>query len=376
MAAQNYNKWDGQPRLLSDEEIAEPMKVIHEVFDYAHLPDLRNTLWEWLKTTISGNFNKGSLHYKDRESLLAFYEKMQKLLEASHLLLVARNLTAPSKQHITALSVKTKNVTAQRLVPATELMPIIDRLVALFSQEYLFEMGSIQKIHQSVSIYFFLLVLPNTATRTYAECSTLAENACNEWGTVQVITVKQNELQKYLHEGHLLYSTICKEDNLVYAKHSQPLPAINTGKFPEKVAEARKILDAALAQARGFYEGAIFYFQQSNYPLAVFMLQQALEHCLRGFLGAVTGRNTVSHDLVVLRRQMLPFFPDLAHLLPVEGDKQLCLLHQASKAYVQARYERDFTMLVTEISRLKSWVEALLPAAFGAFEQWINDIPK
>jgi hypothetical protein len=77
MRVKDFNKWDLQPRLLTDEEIADPMKVVDEIFDYAHLPDLRHTLWEWLKTTISGNFNKSSLHFRDRESLIAFYEKMQ-----------------------------------------------------------------------------------------------------------------------------------------------------------------------------------------------------------------------------------------------------------------------------------------------------------
>jgi HEPN domain-containing protein len=372
MAAQNYNKWDSQPRILSDEEIANPMKVVYEVFDYAHLPDLRNTLWEWLKMTVSGNFNKRSLHYKDRESLLAFYEKIQKLLEASHLLLVAQHLTAPAKQSNTDVSSRTKNNNYQQLVPAIELVPIIDKLVALLSPEYLFEMGSLQELHNPTPLYFFLLVLPNTTTRTYAECQMLAENACAEWGTVQLIMIKQNELQKHLQEEHLLYATICKKHKLVYAKEGQVIPLLNTCKLPEKVAEAKTIFNASLAQAQGFYDGAMFYFQQPNYPLAVFMLQQVIEHCLRGFLQAVIGRNTVTHDLVLLRRHALPFFPGLMHLLPVEKDKQLCLLYQASKAYVQARYERDFAMPRTEISRLKGWVEALVPATLQAFEQWVG----
>ena len=376
MATQNFNKWDGQPRILTEEEIANPMKVVHEVFDYAHLPDLRNTLWDWLKTTVSGNFNKRSLHYKDRESLLAFYEKIEKLLEAAHLLLVAKNLTESGKQNTTNLSGSTNNEIAPQLVLATELISMIDKLVALFSPEYLYDMGSLYELNNPTCLYFFLLVLPNTATRTYAECHTLAEKTCNEWGVVQLTTVKHYELQKYLQEGHLLYSTICKEDNLIYAKDGQPLLANNTLELPERVAEAKTILNASLAQAQGFYEGAIFYFQRSNYPLSVFMLQQALEHCLRGLLQAVTGRNPVGHDLVVLRRHSLPFFAELVHLLPVDEDKEMCLLHQASKAYVKARYEPTFTMPVTEISRLKCWVEGLFPATLQAFERWTTATPR
>lgn len=61
----------------------DPYQQLEEVFDYAHLPDLEVQLWEWLKTTVSGNFHK-DLSRSERSSLLMLYEKMQQLLEASH----------------------------------------------------------------------------------------------------------------------------------------------------------------------------------------------------------------------------------------------------------------------------------------------------
>ena len=373
MRIKDFNKWDGQPRILTDEEIANPMMVVHEVFDYAHLPDLRNVLWEWLKTTISGNFNKKSLHYKDRESLLAFYEKMQKLLEAAHLLLLEKKIAIPGKAD-TLLSNGKNNLVARELAPAAELVPIIEKLTTILSPELIFEIGKIQEVNYPAPMYFFLVILSNTENRTYAFCQELAESACSEQGIVQLMTIKLNELQRYLKDGHQLYTPLCREDLLVYAKDNQPLPATNSLRLSECLKAAWDILDATVTKARAFYDGAIFYLQQGNQPLAVFMLQQAIEHTLRGFLHAVTGRNSVSHDLVTLRRHALPFFPELVYLLPVEKDNSICLLHKAGKAYVQARYESDFVTPVTEISQLKEWVENLLPRALEVFKERTEQI--
>ena len=378
MHLRDSNKWDGQPRLLTDEEIANPIRVVHEVFDYAHLPDLRNTLWEWLKTTISGNFNKRTLHYKDRESLLTFYEKMQKLLEASHLLLVTDQLQNIRESTTSAPSVTIDTITLpeQQLVPTVELVPIINKLVSLLSPELMFDMGKIQDSDSPQPIYHFLMVLPNTATCTYAACQALAENACIEVGTIRLYTVKKNEMERDLKEGHLLYAALCQEERLIYVKDNQNIPFVNTIVLPQLITRARYELDAVLHKAESFHQGSLFFLQQHNDALAVFHFQQAIEHCLRGFLLSVTGRNHVTHDLVSLRRHTLPFFPQLVHLLPIEADIAFCLLHQVSKAYVQTRYENNFRMPVTEVNRLKQWVETLLLHTKNTFENRMNELTK
>lgn len=373
MRVKDFNKWDLQPRLLTEEEIADPMKVVNEMFDYAHLPDLRNTLWEWLKTTISGNFNKSSLHFRDRESLIAFYEKMEKLLEAVHLLLVTKKLARPGIRNTTTHA-HTVDHFIQEVVSAAELVPIIERLVALLSPEWVFKMGRIQELNSQWPVYYFLVVLPSSATRTFADCQALVETACSDSGTVQLVTIKRNEFQKSLEEGHLLYSPLCKDDYLVYAKDNQPLPQISTQNLPALITVTRTSFDTVLTKAQAFYDGALFYLTQSNYPLAAFMLQQAAEHTLRGFLYAMTGRTSVSHELLILRRHALPFFRELVHILPVEADKEVCLLYHFSKAYVQFRYQNDFTMPVTEISQMKEWVEKLLPQTKRVFDQRLNEI--
>lgn len=82
----NYPEWEKQARLLTKEEMENPNLVLEELFDFAHLPEIRNLLWEWLKTTVTGDFNE-SLDPREKSAILFLYEKMQKLIEASYLIL-------------------------------------------------------------------------------------------------------------------------------------------------------------------------------------------------------------------------------------------------------------------------------------------------
>ncbi len=80
--------------LLNREEINNPQLVLTELFDFAHLPELKMLLWGWLKATVTGSYNK-NLTNRERESILLLYEYMEKLLEANHLLNIKqKNLDA------------------------------------------------------------------------------------------------------------------------------------------------------------------------------------------------------------------------------------------------------------------------------------------
>lgn len=85
MSIHDYESWELKPRGLSAEEREVPQDVIREFFSFAHLPQVRSFLWDWLKTTIAGNFNT-ALSKRERADLLSFYEQLVKLIEAAYLL--------------------------------------------------------------------------------------------------------------------------------------------------------------------------------------------------------------------------------------------------------------------------------------------------
>ncbi|NCI45957.1 hypothetical protein [Sediminibacterium soli] len=75
--------------VLSPEEIRNPLLVADELFDFADIDDVRRLLWLWLKTSVTGGFQK-QLGRPEREAILELYEKLEKLVEAAYLLQQAK----------------------------------------------------------------------------------------------------------------------------------------------------------------------------------------------------------------------------------------------------------------------------------------------
>lgn len=85
MPIADYPDHELKPRKLTEEEIKNPYQVIDEFFSFGHIPQIRDLLWEFLKTTVTGNYPK-KLSRRERCDLIHFYEKIEKLIEAAHLI--------------------------------------------------------------------------------------------------------------------------------------------------------------------------------------------------------------------------------------------------------------------------------------------------
>jgi hypothetical protein len=66
---------------LSKQEITDPYLVIDELFDFADLADIKELLWSWLKTTVTGTYHK-NLSATERSAIIDLYEQLEKLVEA------------------------------------------------------------------------------------------------------------------------------------------------------------------------------------------------------------------------------------------------------------------------------------------------------
>ncbi len=93
MKKSDYPEWKMYPRSLTNEEQGDPSVVLEELFDFAHLPEWRLLLWDWLKITVSGSYNTESITSSERASILFVYEKLQELMEASHLMYTQQKIS-------------------------------------------------------------------------------------------------------------------------------------------------------------------------------------------------------------------------------------------------------------------------------------------
>jgi hypothetical protein len=84
MPIQDYSAAELAPRKLTPQEIENPFEVIHKLFDYGHLPQLRVDLWELFKTTVTGTWHHNKA--TERVEQVYFFERLEKLVEAAYLL--------------------------------------------------------------------------------------------------------------------------------------------------------------------------------------------------------------------------------------------------------------------------------------------------
>ena len=84
MPVDNYPIAEFHPHTLSKEEIENPPSVIDSFFECAHLPQIRQMLWEYLQVAIAGTWCRQTSD--DRADMLYFYEKLEKLIEAAHII--------------------------------------------------------------------------------------------------------------------------------------------------------------------------------------------------------------------------------------------------------------------------------------------------
>lgn len=85
MKPSEYPAWEMHPRHLNKEEADLPLQVIDAFFDYGNLPQIRDMLWLLLETTVTGSFSN-HLTGRERRNLLYFYQQLEKLVEAVHVL--------------------------------------------------------------------------------------------------------------------------------------------------------------------------------------------------------------------------------------------------------------------------------------------------
>jgi hypothetical protein len=74
-----------ESRNLTKEEIANPYLLIQELFQYGHLPEIRDQLWTILSTCVAGDYCS-TLNDRERSNLVYFLHLTGRVFEALYLI--------------------------------------------------------------------------------------------------------------------------------------------------------------------------------------------------------------------------------------------------------------------------------------------------
>lgn len=176
---------------------------------------------------------------------------------------------------------------------------------------------------------------------------------------VSVIYHSVGQVNPRLREGHYFFSDVKKEGIVLF----------DTGKL--KLERRRKLSPAKRKQiaqedfnmwfnsAKGFYDSFEHKFGKRDYKLAAFMLHQAVERFYGAVMLVFTGYKPKRHNIETLGRRVSGCDASFLKVFPratAEQDENFKLL---KKAYIDARYKKDYKITKKQLEYLAKRVKIL-----------------
>jgi HEPN domain-containing protein len=364
------------PQNLTQVEIDNPYQVIYELFDFAHLPRIRELLWDFFKTAVTGNYSH-DLHRRERELLVTMYEKIKKLVEAVHI--INEKQKESKKPVFETYPFSVENIDSINLARITgthqveihlqeKLRTVIETIIRITNAEKLFWSGFTIN-NRNRPQFDFLVLLPKNAKYSYSDYLTQVQAKCSEIGSVLIWCNKINEVYRQLREGHIFYSAVCTDGLLVYDNKRLPLPEKAVIDIAAIKVKARNIFADAFHNAKSYLDGAEYFATSNQYKQAAFLLHQATEHALRALLSSLTAINSYGHNLKSLIRHAWFCAPNLDTIFPKNTDEEKELFDLLNAAYVDARYSSTYEISQEQVMLLLDRVNTLLTQIEQSFEK-------
>ncbi|GAG41348.1 unnamed protein product, partial [marine sediment metagenome] len=178
----------------------------------------------------------------------------------------------------------------------------------------------------------------------------ITKSPIKTWTTLIVHDI--DYINRRLERAHYFFSDIKKEGVLLY----------DSKKF--KLARRRKLDPEERAEIakddfkQWFHSAEVFYIQYENafkireYKNAAFQLHQATERYYAAVMLVFTGYKPKTHDLEKLSHQAAGQEPAFLPVFPRATEKQKHRFELLRRAYVDARYDKNYKITRTELKYL------------------------
>ncbi len=183
-----------------------------------------------------------------------------------------------------------------------------------------------------------------------------------------IISENLHGINHKLKSGHYFYSDIKKEGILLYDSGRHELAEERKMSSEERQEKAGKDFEYWFESAKSFFKGYNFYFKDSDYKIADFQLHQAAERFYSAILMVFTGYKPKTHDLEDLSKQVASQDPSFLTVFPKGTQEEKDRFELLRKAYVDARYDENYTISDEELKWLGERV--------GVLQKMTEDICK
>jgi HEPN domain-containing protein/predicted nucleotidyltransferase len=178
---------------------------------------------------------------------------------------------------------------------------------------------------------------------------------------VQVIVEQISRVNRLIEDRQFFFLDIQREGIELY----------NSGRCrfvepPEKVSPkvrrqyAEDYFEMWFTEAKEFFETHEFNYSKGMFRKAAFMLEQTFEFCYKCIGYVFTHYAPDEHDLFELREIAEMYEPFLIKIFPIDKPGEQDDFEKLNRAYIGARYIKDYQVSKQEIERWKAEAEKLL----------------
>jgi len=254
-----------------------------------------------------------------------------------------------------------------------QLKPLIQFLVAAISPAKIYMLKQPEgEINQLVPYIDLLIVMSGKSGVPFPEMEPILNIACAQHPQVICSLHNEGSVIEGLRAGHIFYSLYCTADNLVYDDKVMEYPAA----IPETVSairqKANEIFNRYFQKAQDFYNCATMLRQDGSSSLIMFMLHQSVECIYRGNLQSFTGYDKKTHEIRVLMKHVRHHTRQLNIAFTDSMPENKRLIQLLDKAYIDARYENQYSieekdqkMIFDKVTLLHTVAKDVVKAVLG-----------
>ncbi len=176
---------------------------------------------------------------------------------------------------------------------------------------------------------------------------------------VTLIVHDIKEVNKALRQGQYFFTDITKDGVSLYDSKRFELAKAQKLSPQERKQTAQEDFKYWHKSASEFLAGFTFYFKRRSYRNAAFELHQATERFYMTVLLVFTHYKPKEHDIKILGKQAINLDPRFLPIFPRTTQEERRLFELLQKAYIDARYNRNYKITKKELEYLAERVKKL-----------------
>jgi HEPN domain-containing protein len=221
-----------------------------------------------------------------------------------------------------------------------------------------------------------LIIISGKCGVPYTELTPILEMAYLKDARVSCSLHSEGTVLDGLQKGHAFYSLHCIPENLVYDDKRIPFPVTSQEIIIQLKQHLRQTFTSYFNKAVDFYESAVLLQQKQVSPITIFMLHQAAEMAYRSILQSLNGYDKRTHEIRVLKKFIRRCAPQLGDIFPADTGKEKRLLELLDSAYLNTRYNENFTISEEELTILFERIHLLHETTQKVFEETVDPFEK